>query len=65
MEFMWLAGIIALIVKYVLVRAMGPAKFESVVIPIAAGLALGSGLFVWIGPLYKLFTVVIPRLAAV
>jgi len=65
MEFMWLAGIIALIVKYVLVKAMGPAKFESVVIPIAAGLALGSGLFVWVGPLYKLFTVVIPRLAAV
>ena len=64
MEFMWLAAIIAIIAKYVLIRAMGPAKFESVVIPIAAGLALGSGLFVWVGPLYKLFTVVIPRLAA-
>jgi hypothetical protein len=65
MEFMWLASLIALIVKYVLVKALGPAKFEKIVIPLAAGLALGSGLFVWIGPLYKLFTVVIPKLAAV
>ncbi|MBO3801666.1 MAG: hypothetical protein JTT12_05030 [Candidatus Brockarchaeota archaeon] len=65
MEFMWLACLIALIVKYALVKAVGPARFQNIVVPIAAGLAIGSGFFVWIGPLYKLFTVVIPKLAAV
>jgi hypothetical protein len=64
MEFMWLASLVALVVKYILVRALGVARFERYVTPIAAGVAIGYGALVIVPMIVHMATTIIPRFAA-
>ncbi|MEM4805660.1 MAG: DUF6785 family protein [Thermofilaceae archaeon] len=64
MEFMWLASLVALVVKIVLVRALGAARFERYVTPIAAGVAIGYGALVIVPMFFHIATTIIPRFAA-
>ncbi|MEM1909032.1 MAG: DUF6785 family protein [Thermofilaceae archaeon] len=64
MEFMWLASLVALVVKTVLVRALGAARFERYVTPIAAGVAIGYGALVIVPMFFHIATTIIPRFAA-
>lgn len=64
MEFMWLASLVALVFKYILVRLLGAARFERYVTPIAAGLAIGYGALVIVPMAVHMATTIIPRFAA-
>ena len=61
MEYMWLTSLVALVVKYVLMKALGAARFERYVTPIAAGLAIGYGALVIVPMIVHLVTVIGPR----
>jgi len=61
MEFMWLASLVALVVKYILMRVLGAARFDRYVTSIAAGLAIGYGAMVIVPMIYHMATVIIPK----
>ncbi len=63
MEFMWLASLVALVVKLIFVRVLGAARFERYVTPIAAGVAIGYGALVIVPMIVHVVTVVAPRFA--
>lgn len=64
MEFMWLASLVALVVKLIFVRALGAARFERYVTPLAAGVAIGYGALVIIPMVFHTIVTIIPRFAA-
>ena len=47
--YMWPCALIALIVKYVLYRALGARRTAAIILPLVSGLCLGMGLFYIIG----------------
>jgi len=54
-EYMWLASLVALILKYAFARSLGPRRTEELIVPAATGFAVGygmlyivAGLYVWI-----------------
>jgi hypothetical protein len=60
----WLSGLVALIIKVILIRTIGVRRFESYVIPIAAGISLGFGAPILLAGLIEFFAVVLPRFSA-
>lgn len=65
MEYAWLGyGIIALAIKYVLLKVLGGRKFSQWVWPMAAGACVGVGFpLIFLG-FYEVFVYVIPRIGA-
>lgn len=61
LEWTWLSGLIALVIKLVLIRTMGLRRFESYVIPIAAGISLGFGAPLLFAGLIEFFGVILPK----
>ena len=61
LEWTWLSGLIALILKTILARALGLKKFEQYVLPIAVGIALGFGAPILFAGLLEFFTAVLPK----
>jgi hypothetical protein len=61
LEWTWLSGLIALILKTILVRALGLKKFEQYVLPIAVGIALGFGAPILFAGLLEFFIAVLPK----
>jgi len=61
-EYMWLAALVALILKVIISRAVGPRRSVLYVTPAASGLAIGFGSVYIIAGLYYLFTLAIPTL---
>jgi len=59
--YLWLDCLIALIIKTVAIRTVGVRKFESYVVPIAAGLVLGFGAPSLLALLWNFFTVALPK----
>jgi hypothetical protein len=57
----WLSSLLALVLKIILVRALGVRKFEQYALPIATGLTLGFGAPILFSGLLEFFTVVLPR----
>jgi len=64
LEWTWLSGLVALVIKLILVRVMGIRRFEQFVLPIATGIALGFGAPILIAGLIEYFNVVVPRFTA-
>ncbi|MEM2823886.1 MAG: DUF6785 family protein [Thermofilaceae archaeon] len=60
----WLSALVALVIKLVLVRALGVRRFEQYVLAIATGLALGFGAPILVAGLIEFFSVIMPRFAA-
>ena len=60
----WLSGLVALIIRVILIRVMGVKKFEDYVIPIATGIALGFGAPILIAGLIEFSAVILPRFSA-
>jgi len=60
----WIETPIALLTRYILIRTIGPRRTEELIIPLAAGLAIGIGVLYLIVGAYIFFTVSVPTLAA-
>ncbi|MDW8003563.1 MAG: DUF6785 family protein [Thermofilaceae archaeon] len=60
----WLSALVALVIKLVLVRAMGIRRFEQYVLAIATGLALGFGAPILVAGLIEFAAVIVPRFTA-
>jgi len=60
--WMWLSSSIALIIKYVTYRVVGPRKTEENLIPATAGVAIGFGAPYLFAGLYVFFTRTLPTL---
>lgn len=61
LEWTWLSGLVALVIKLILIRTMGLRRFESYVIPIAAGVSLGFGAPLLFAGLIEFFGVILPK----
>lgn len=64
LEWTWLSGLVALVIKLVLVRVMGVRRFEQYVMPIATGIALGFGAPILLAGIIEFSNVIVPRFMA-
>jgi hypothetical protein len=64
LEWTWLSGLVALIIRVALIRVMGVKRFEDYVLPIATGIALGFGAPILIAGLVEFGSVILPRFSA-
>jgi len=55
-EYMWLASLVALILKYAFSKSLGPRRTEELIVPAATGFAVGYGLVYLEVGLYYWFT---------
>ncbi|MGC9014364.1 MAG: DUF6785 family protein [Thermoproteota archaeon] len=61
-EYMWLASLVALIIKYASYKALGARKTEQYLVPAAAGVAIGFGAPYLFAGLYLFLTVAWPTI---
>ena len=59
-NYFWFSAILALLLKYLLIKTLGVKKYEEYVLPVIAGVSLSFGFFWGILAVYDLIDVALP-----